>query len=223
MPASFIRASIGPALLALLAAPAVSRAADPFVDEPPPPGAVCPAIAEDYEICRANPMSGNCGDFVTAARALGRLYLFNVQRQPERADELKATVWWQCGSASFGELAALLGRIDSPEARAVLAEAPYRDLRSAEGAGSAPPGPGPEALALPDCAGELSPASYEACERRALADAETRHRGEVERCESLLTPFLRDQLAASEAGATRPAERCTRRSARAASASRAST
>ncbi len=195
-----LRAFVRLTLLSALAAPAASDEQDPFVDSPPPPEAVCPAIADDYTLCRADPMSGNCGDFVAAAHALGRLYLFNVQRQPEREGVLKTTVWWQCGSATLAELKALLLRIDSDAARAVLAESPYRSI-PAPSAGATPSAaaPGREARGAVDCSATLSPTERDACEQRALAAARTRHQSEVARCQATLPSFLREQFATAEA------------------------
>lgn len=191
-----IKSAIRSGLLTLLVLPGTVLAADPDVESPPPPGAVCPAIAEDYALCRSDLMSGNCADFVAAAQALSRLYRFNVEREPERAEEMKTTIWWQCGSASFSDLKALLERIDSPEARAVLAEAPYPSLPSRRVVERSE---GPATSPAPDCSSIQAPAEQSACEKRALAEAEKRYRSEVERCEAQLPPPLRDQLVASEA------------------------
>jgi hypothetical protein len=50
-----------------------------------------------------------------------------------------------------------------------------------------------------DCSAELADDELSACEQRALADAERRYRSQEAACEAALPPFLRDQLAESEA------------------------
>jgi hypothetical protein len=181
-------------LLVLSAVPPAAFAADDLEDPGPMPGAVCPAIAEDYAICLDNPWSGNCGDFVHAAHELGRLYRFTVLREPDTADKLKATLWWGCGTAKFMDLRALLEQIGTPAALGVLAEEPYRSLPE-----SAPPSAPSETHPRLDCDGLKDDAAYRACEKKALAEAEAHHQDVVAQCASKLSPMVRDQLEASEA------------------------
>jgi hypothetical protein len=186
--------ALTPLLLGLLFAPPAAYAKDDFEDPGPMPGAVCPAVAEDYLICRDNPWSGNCGDFVHAAHELGRLYRFTVLREPDTADKLKATLWWGCGTAKFMDLRALLEKIGTPEAQSVLAEEPYRSLPAP---GKKPASPAPDARL--DCDGLKDDAAYVACEKKALAAADARHQDVVSQCAAKLPPMVRDQLEASEA------------------------
>jgi hypothetical protein len=181
---------------ALLGVSGVSVATEPFVDTPPPPEAICPAIEEDYALCSEDPFSGNCADFVTAAAALSRLYLFNVEREPDQAERLQTSIWWGCGTKSLAELAALLRRIDSDQARAVLQSEPYRSLPTAStpAAASAPAG----ASDTLQCESQESASERSACEARALAAAETEHRRIFEDCKASLSGFLRGQLVTQE-------------------------
>jgi hypothetical protein len=197
-----VRSALAIAMLTWLAAPPAALAQLPAVDTPPSLEAICPAIDVSYRLCATDLMSPDCGDFVTAAHALGRLYLFNVERQPQRAYEFATTVWWGCGSAPLPKLKIALERIGSPQARALLAEAPWRQLPSPDvlpaqdaplATEPAPPG-GPE----PDCSTLMEPAAIQACRRKDLATAEAAYRSELERCEALLTPFMRDQLVSAE-------------------------
>jgi hypothetical protein len=181
-------------LLAALSLPGVSAAQAPFVNEPPPPGAVCPAIAEDYDLCSNDPFGGNCQDFVSAAGALGRLYLFNVEREPGRAAHFQTSVWWQCGSRNLSEIRALLARIDSPQARAVIGSEPYRSLPERPDPSRARHrSPGPTGCTL-----EQTDSGRSACEARELAALEAEHRSAFEACKKLLPEVLRSELVAQE-------------------------
>jgi len=174
---------------------AVAASDDSYVDTPPPTSAVCPAIEEDFDLCSDDLLSGNCRDFVEAARALGRLYRFNAQREPDRENELRTTVWWECGTRNLGEIAALLARVGSPEARSVLQSEPYRSL--SEPGFTAVPSPGPPAPPV-ECDALTSDSDRDACEARELAALKKRHEQLFEACRNLLPGSLQDELAGQE-------------------------
>lgn len=180
---------------------AVNAAAErqPSVDTPPPLDAICPAIEEDYDLCSADPWSGNCDDFISAAAALGRLYLFNVEREPEKADHFKSTIWWGCGSEHFSELKALLVRIDSAKARAVLQSQPYQAVavpRPTEPAASTATSAAPEA----GCDTLESWSQQSACETREWEAARVAHQKLFDACKTALAEPLRSQLVSQEKG-----------------------
>jgi len=184
-------------MLAILAALSVSAGQEPFVNTPLAPGAICPAIEESYDLCSDDPWSGNCADFVSAAAALSRLYLFNVEREPDKAEHFKTSIWWGCGSKHFPELKALLVRIDSPKARAVLQSQPYRSVASpspAERAASKPQPPAPAS----GCETLESWSEQSACASRELAAAQAAHRHIFDTCKARLVDPLRSQLVSQE-------------------------
>jgi hypothetical protein len=196
-----MRSGLALALLGALWAPAALAQPEPDVNTPPPLSAICPAIDASYRLCAMDTQSPDCDRFVKAAEALGRLYLFTVERDPGRAHELTRTIWWECGSAPIPSLKGLLEKLGSPDARALLAQEPWRDLPGPLATAAAPlaPAPAPAKSPEPDCTPLTDPAAVEACEQRGLAIAEARYQQDLARCEALLPPPLRQQLAAGEA------------------------
>lgn len=183
---------------------------DPFeIDEPPPPQAVCPAIDDGYELCRSGGSSADCEEFVSGARALSRLYLFTVQREPDKAEQLRTTIWWPCGSATIPEIAALLAKVDTPEARETLAGEPYRGgpvpKPEQAGGGAAPQ---PQVTAI-DCESPLTDADRKACDQRLLDVANANHARLYDRCRAALDgPDLADLEAGEQNWKTELAAQC---------------
>jgi hypothetical protein len=58
---------------------------------------VCSAIEEDGMLCSADPMSGNCADFLAVADRLGALYPSELAKLPDSKEQLETTIWWGCG------------------------------------------------------------------------------------------------------------------------------
>lgn len=160
---------------------------------PPQTGELCPALAEDFELCSDDPWSGNCADFVTAAGRLGEIYRSELHEHPSWVSGLQTTIWWGCGSAHLGELGSLLERIDTPQARAVLVEEPYRSLRKPSA--PAPRTPAHQEL---DCAAPSTPAERDACAARNLARAKARHERIYGACRERVAPALRQELVDAE-------------------------
>ena len=158
---------------------------------PPPPSSigVCPEIEEDGLLCSADLLSGNCADFVVAADRLGALYRSELAKLPDAQASLMTTTWWGCGPGTLGDITALLVRIGSPRALAVLQTQPYASLVVA-----ASPPPAPAAGISRSAAGlrrALEPAAAQRVHRRAAA---SRARREPERLRAL--PVARGRGAA---------------------------
>lgn len=175
---------------------------DPFmVDEPPSPDAICPAIVDDYQSCSSGGSTSDCQSFVTAAQALGRLYLFTVEREPGKAQQLQTTVWWPCGAETLVEIAALLEKIDSPQARSTLASEPYRSVRGPHSKPSATPAvqpPAPAPITAIDCESPLTDEDRATCDQRLLAIAQANHTRIYDACLSLLYGQDSSRLEADE-------------------------
>ena len=192
------------ALLGVLGAVALAWAASPSPADaqqgPPPPSTsvVCPGIEEDGMLCSADLMSGNCDDFVSAADRLGALYRSELDELPDSQQSLLTTSWWGCGPNSLGDVKALLLRIGTPHALAVLQNPPYPSL-----AGPPPPPP-PPGLSDPQlvCDELSSPAERNACIDVRLQAARNDHQRVLERCRSLVAPGLLDDLNQDEASFT---------------------
>src|SRR5262245_54731314 len=117
---------------------------------PPPVSDVCPRIEEDGLLCSADLLSGNCADFVAAADRLGTLYRNELAQMPGSEGPLLSTTWWGCGPGNLFDITALLERIGSPRALAVLQTPPYATIVAQRA--SAPAAPPPPANApAPDC------------------------------------------------------------------------
>jgi hypothetical protein len=164
---------------------------------PPDAQGVCPGLVEDYQMCSDDLWSGNCPDLVTAAGRLGEIYRSEVARHPSWIDELRTTVWWGCGEATFQELGALLERIDSPQARAVLAEEPYRSLRLPPKPAPAPPAPPP--TAEPNCEAPSTQAERDACAAVELRRAKAEHDRVFAACQKRVARALHRELTEAEA------------------------
>lgn len=154
---------------------------------------LCPALAEDYELCSDDLWSGNCADFVRAAGRLGEIYRSELRQQPGWVAGLQTTIWWGCGSAPLQQLGALLERIDTAQARAVLAEEPYRSLRQPRA--PAPQVPGQQE---PDCLAPSTQAERNACAARSLARAKAEHERLYAACRASVVPALRQELVDAE-------------------------
>ena len=181
----------GAAALAGAAAPAAAQ------PEPPPPSSlVCPGIEENGLLCSDDLMSGNCGDFVTSAAQLGALYRTELQERPEARSSLLTTNWWGCGPNSLGDVKALLQRIGTPRALAVLKDEPYASL-----AGPLPSAPPPPEVVAPqfECDDLSSPSERGACMATRLQAAQASHQQALEACQKRVPPGLRDDLAQAEA------------------------
>lgn len=181
-------------LLGAGASPAAPETSLPPDYQPPNMQGLCPALAEDYELCSDDPWSGNCADFVAAAGRLGEIYRSEVRQHPGWASELEKTLWWGCGSAHLEELRSLLERIDTPRAREVLAEEPYRSLREPRA-----PAPRPPPHQELDCVAPSSEAERDACAARNLARAKGEHERAFGACRERVAPELRQELVDAEA------------------------
>ena len=179
-----------PGVVAGLAAVAFAAAADPPDSDP-----VCPAVAEGFEMCANDLLSGNCGQFVAAAGQLAQLYQIQVAETPERAPMLLATNWWGCGDARLGDMKELLLRLGTPQAQALLQQEPFARLL-APGAGAPPPAPMPPVMA--DCANQPGPNAQAACAQAELAAARSAYRSALATCRSAVAMPLRDALTGSE-------------------------
>jgi hypothetical protein len=180
-------------LLGVEASGAAPESSPPPDYRPPDTKGICPGLALDYELCSDDPWSGNCAGFVTAAGRLGEVYRSELREHPGWGPDLQAANWWGCGSAGLGELRSLLERIDTPQARAVLAEEPYR----------APPEPPAPVPRLPphqelDCLSPSTEAERDACAARGLAGAKVQHERFFDACNKKLAPALRQELLEAE-------------------------
>jgi len=157
---------------------------------------ICPAIAEGFELCASDLLSGNCAQFVAAAGRLAELYQIQVDETPERVPMLLSTNWWGCGDATLTQMKGLLLRLGTPAARAVLEQEPFSRLAppSAEGA---PPAPPPKMVG-PDCALEQTPDARDACAAGELASAREDYQRTLQSCSARVAPPLRGQLEGSE-------------------------
>jgi uncharacterized protein YecT (DUF1311 family) len=185
---------VGVATLAALAAAGAASAAEPLA--PPGPGDVCPAIDEGYTLCSSDLMSGNCAQFVGAARTLALLYQIQVAESPERAPVLLSTNWWGCGSALLPDMTGLLVRLGTPDAQAALQQEPFRGLRAA-----LPPPASPTAsvpAVVPDCEDQPTPPAQEACAEQELAAARAAYQSALQACQAGVAVSLRDELDESE-------------------------
>jgi hypothetical protein len=165
---------------------------------PPPPSSagVCPEIDEDGLLCSADLLSGNCADFVPAADRLGALYRSELEKLPDSQASLLATTWWGCGPGTLGDIAALLVRIGTPPALAVLKTQPYASLVVTP---SPPPAPAPGSPAPPPACDELSsPLQRNACIGAQLQAARAENQRVFARCQSLVVAGLRDDFVDSQ-------------------------
>jgi hypothetical protein len=184
-------------LLAPRSSPAQEGSSPPPDYRAPETGDLCPRLAEDFELCAGDLLSGNCADFVGAAGRLGAIYRSELSRHPGWVTPLRTTVWWGCGSASLAEMGSLLGRIDTPEARAVLAEEPYRSLRE-EAAAARTPARMPPQPQEPDCLAPATPAERDACAAAELARSKAAHESAFAACRSKVIPALASELMEAE-------------------------
>ena len=200
-----IRRTLVASLVGILGAAALAWAASPRLaaaqQGPPPPSSsvVCPGIEEDGQLCSDDPMSGNCDDFVSAADRLGALYRNELEELPGSKESLLTTSWWGCGPNSLGDVKALLVRIGTPRALAVLQNEPYPSL-----AGPPPPPPPPPGLGDPQlrCDDLSNPDEQNACIGVRLQAAQADHQRALERCQELVPPGLRDDLVQDQASFT---------------------
>ena len=182
--------SLALALLASDAALAAESAAPPSTQQDP-----CPAIAEGFLLCSSDPWSGNCAQFVAAAGQLAQLYQLQVADTPERVPMLLSTNWWGCGDAALTDMKALLLRIGTPAARAVLQQEPFARLAPPATAG-APTTSAP--TVVPDCENAPTPDAQDACAARELASARDLYRRTLEACKARVAAPLRSALDGSE-------------------------
>ena len=189
--------ALAPALAGWTAACAL-LAASAGAQPAPPPDQLCPAIDEDYQLCSRDLLSGNCAEFVAAAETLAQLYQIQAAESPERGEMLLASNWWGCGSATLIDMKALLGRIGTPRAQALLAAEPFRRLPAAEWQAAPPPSGPPAPAVAPDCVSLPTPAEQAACAERDLAAARAAYRAALAACQAEVAPGLRDQLAQAE-------------------------
>lgn len=182
-------------LLGAWAAWAGPESSPPPDYRPPDTQELCPALAEDYELCSDDQWSGNCADFVAAAGRLGEIYRSELRKHPGWIAGLQDTIWWGCGTAGLAELRALLVRIDTAQARAVLAQEPYRSLGEPR-APAAEPSPPEEQ----DCLVPSTEAQRDACAARRLARARAEHERFFAACRDRVAPALRQELVDAEKG-----------------------
>jgi len=182
--------------LALVASGAGLAAESPATSASGPSQDVCPAIAEGFELCASDLLSGNCEQFIAAAGRLAELYQIQVDETPDRVPRLLSTNWWGCGDATLTDMKELLLRIGTPVAQAVLRQEPFARLAlpSAERAPQAPP---PKTVG-PDCAIEETPEARDACAAAELASAREGYQRAVASCSARVAPLLRGQLEGSE-------------------------
>lgn len=182
------------------------------IDSPPPEESICPAIDENYGLCADDVWSGNCRDFVTAARFLGQAYRYTVEREPDQAASLKTRIWWGCGSQSLSEIAQLLVRIGTSDARAVLQEEPYRSLNGISPTPGAPISAATSASQVTDidCESPLTDADRDVCQARELEIMQARHQRLYSGCMTQLEGAALTQLEQGERNwRTRLAAECT--------------
>jgi hypothetical protein len=180
--------------VAILAVTFAGSAAAQPAPAPPAASAVCPAIEEDGLLCSDDPMSENCEAFVSDADRLGALYRSELEELPDSRTSLLATNWWGCGPNSLAEVKALLVRIGTPQALAVLQREPYPSLP-----GAPPPPPTGPADPQLRCDDLTDPAERDACIELRLRAARAKHQRALARCRGRVAPGLRDDLAHDEA------------------------
>lgn len=182
------------AFVAILAVTFAGSAAAQQAPAPPASSTVCPAIEEDGLLCSDDPMSENCEAFVSDADRLGALYRSELEELPGSRTSLLSTNWWGCGPNSLADVKALLLRIGTPQALAVLQREPYPSLPG-------PPPPPPTGPADPQlrCDDLTDPAERGACIELRLRAARADHQRALERCRARVAPGLRDDLAHDEA------------------------
>src|SRR5262245_53000802 len=139
-------------------------------------------------------MSGNCADFVTKAAQLGALYRTEVQELPESKTALLSTNWWGCGPNSLMDVKALLQRIGTPRALAVLKDEPFASL-----AGPLPPPPTGVTQPQLQCDELSDPSERSTCMATRLQAAQASHQQALEACQKRVAPGLQDDLAQGEA------------------------
>lgn len=177
---------------------AAQEASSPAPDfRAPDTGDLCPGLAEDFELCAGDLLSDDCADFVAAADRLGGIYRAELGRHPGWVTPLRTTNWWGCGSASLTELGELLERIGSPQARATLAQEPYRSLPD-EAAPARAPAPMPPAAEEPDCLSPATAADRDACAAFELAQARAEHESAFAACRQKVIPDLASELVDAE-------------------------
>lgn len=186
------------ALLALVvvgagSAWAASDSSPPPDYRPPDTEQLCPALPEDYELCSDDLWSGNCADFVVAAGRLGEIYRSELREHPGWILGLQTSIWWGCGEAHLAELRSLLERIDTPPARAVLAQEPYRSLEQPRRPAARPPAP--QEL---DCVAPSTPAERDACAARNLDRARAEYERVFGACRGRVASPLRSELVDAE-------------------------
>jgi len=164
----------------------------------PPPDQLCPSIDEDFQLCSRDLLSGNCGEFVAAAETLAQLYQIQAAESPERGEMLLTSNWWGCGSATLIDMKALLGRIGTPRAQALLAAEPFQRLPAAEWQAAPPPSGQPAPAVAPDCVNLPTPPEQAACAERELAGARAAYQAALAACQAEVAPGLRDQFVQTE-------------------------
>ena len=188
--------AIAGAAAALVGVASASPAAAQQGPPPPSPGFVCPAIDEDGMMCSADLLSGGCGDFVAAADRLGSLYRSELEQLPGSEQSLKTTMWWGCGPGNLEDISALLVRLGTPRARAVLQTEPYASFAAAQ---SPPPATAPDPPVPPPACDQLSsPLPRNACIGARLQAARTENQSVFARCQALVAPGLRDDFVDSQ-------------------------
>jgi hypothetical protein len=180
-------------LSALAALPAAAQQVP--VPAPPPESAVCPGIDWDAQLCIADPLSGNCDDFVAMADRLGGLYRAELAKLPDSKQALLTTVWWGCGPGDLGAVKRLLVRIGSPSARKLLATEPYRSLPPVQ----IPPPPPPNAPPSADeCEARATQLERNECIGVTLQAARAYHQSAFAHCKAVVDAPLRGELLAEE-------------------------
>jgi uncharacterized protein YecT (DUF1311 family) len=198
-----VQGSIGRLLLCGLALVLLAASGAALAVESPAPSApgampgqdICPAIAEGFELCANDLLSGNCAQFVAAADRLAQLYQIQVDDTPERVPMLLSTNWWGCGDAPLTQMKELLLQIGTPAAQAVLQQEPFARL--------APPAPeGAPRRATPtigpDCAIEQTPDARDACAADELASALKDYQRAMASCSARVAPLLRGEFESGE-------------------------
>jgi hypothetical protein len=185
--------------LALVAAVGATGAPLPVgaQDDPPPPDtrSVCPSIEEDGLLCVSDPlrMTGNCGDFAAAATRLAALYRAELAKLPGSKASLLTTQWWGCGPDSLYDVKRLLVSLDTPAAKAALAEPPYPSLPAV------PPPPPPPSPDQPfTCIDLPKPVDRAICAGATLQAVRGYHEQQVARCEQILSGDMLAELVAAE-------------------------
>jgi hypothetical protein len=147
-------------------------------------------------LCTADLLSGNCGDFVAAADRLGSLYRTELEQLPGSEQSLKTTMWWGCGPGNLEDITALLVRIGTPRALAVLQAEPYASIAAAL---SPPPPPASGPPAPPPPCDELwSPLQRNTCIGARLHAARAENQSALARCQQLVAPGIRDDFVDSQ-------------------------